>query len=103
MLEIGQDVAGAKSLDDRLRGTLNATFADVHPQVVEFGIVQLHIRRVQTEGVRVVGVIEEETREVVPIGLKDPGAGRGVGRQPGRSLGIKLVWLRAFQALTRGI
>ncbi len=49
------------------------------------------------------GVVEEETCKVVPVGLIDPGAGRGIGLQPGRSLSIALVGLGAFETLARGL
>jgi hypothetical protein len=71
MIEIGVDVLGAKRGGDHLRGVFYLALRDIHPQIVETGIIQLQIRGVKTNQVGVVRVVIEQPREVIPIGLED--------------------------------
>ena len=71
MIEIGVDVAGVKRGGDQLRGVFYVALRDIHPQIVEIGIIQLQIGGVKANQVGVVRVVIEQPWEVIPIGLED--------------------------------
>ena len=56
---------------DGLRRVIHFSFCDAYPERIELWIVELQIRGVEPDQLGIVGIVEEQPREVVPIGLED--------------------------------
>ena len=77
MIQIGDNVTAPKSLGNKLCRGLDLASGDINPLIVQIDIVKLHIGRVQAQRVGVMGVVEIEPGEVIPIGLKKPATPAG--------------------------
>src|ERR1700686_3348939 len=78
----GQDIRRPKVSADGVAGFLNGALGDLHPLRIKLWVVQLGIGGVQTGGIDVGRVVEEQVWEIVRIGLETQAAGRAIFDQP---------------------